>query len=194
MARNDPWKLFSHWASLSQPLPLCASIYIAKAKCRKFETNIPRKGISGPQSQFPHSCVCERIIYSHDGPALLEEIQYVDRSWEYINRAQTHECGNWGWGRLFPEKEYINWIAVAMYPLSPFVFFMELLDFPVLWGGLCVSRGGTISADKTTHWIPFTIWPSGEKYGNSAVTYCLLCRAVLLSDCPISLLSTDIDT
>jgi hypothetical protein len=35
----------------------------AKTKRRKFETNIPRKGISGPQSQFPHSCVCERIIF-----------------------------------------------------------------------------------------------------------------------------------
>jgi hypothetical protein len=42
--------------------------HTAKTKCRKFETNIPRKGISGPQSQFPHS-VCERIIYSHDGSA-----------------------------------------------------------------------------------------------------------------------------
>ncbi len=41
----------------------------AKTKCRKFETNIPRQGISGPQSQFQHSCVCERIIYSHDGSA-----------------------------------------------------------------------------------------------------------------------------
>jgi hypothetical protein len=44
-------------------------IHTAKTKCRKFETNITRKGISGPQSQFPHSCVCERIIYSHDGSA-----------------------------------------------------------------------------------------------------------------------------
>ncbi len=43
--------------------------YTAKTKCRKYETNIPRKGISGPQSQFPHACVCERIIYSHDGCA-----------------------------------------------------------------------------------------------------------------------------
>jgi hypothetical protein len=43
--------------------------HTAKTKCRKFETNISRKGISGPQSQFPHSCVCERIIYSHDGSA-----------------------------------------------------------------------------------------------------------------------------
>jgi hypothetical protein len=31
----------------------------AKTKYRIFETNIPRKGISGSQSQFPHSCVCE---------------------------------------------------------------------------------------------------------------------------------------
>ncbi len=44
-------------------------IYTAKTKCRKFETNIPKKGISGPKFQFPHSCVCERIIYSHDGSA-----------------------------------------------------------------------------------------------------------------------------
>jgi hypothetical protein len=31
--------------------------HTAKKKCRKLEANIPRKGISGPQSQFPHSCV-----------------------------------------------------------------------------------------------------------------------------------------
>jgi hypothetical protein len=30
----------------------------------KMETNIPRKGIARPQSQFPHSCVCGRFIYS----------------------------------------------------------------------------------------------------------------------------------
>jgi hypothetical protein len=30
--------------------------------------------------------------------------KYVDRSWEYINRSQTHECGNWGWGCAIPRK------------------------------------------------------------------------------------------
>ncbi len=30
--------------------------------------------------------------------------KYVDRSWEYINRSQTHECGNWGWCRVIPRK------------------------------------------------------------------------------------------
>jgi hypothetical protein len=34
------------------------------------------------------------------------------RYWEYINRSQTHECGNWDWGRVIPEKEYINGIFV----------------------------------------------------------------------------------
>ena len=41
-------------------------LHTAKTKNRNFETNIPRKGILGSQSQFPHSCVCERLIYSHD--------------------------------------------------------------------------------------------------------------------------------
>jgi hypothetical protein len=30
--------------------------------------------------------------------------KYVDRSWEYINLSQTHECGNWGWGCAIPRK------------------------------------------------------------------------------------------
>ncbi len=30
--------------------------------------------------------------------------KYVDRSWEYINRSQTHKCVNWGWGRAIPKK------------------------------------------------------------------------------------------
>jgi hypothetical protein len=35
----------------------------AKTQYRKFETNIPRKGIARPQSQFPHSGVSEQFIY-----------------------------------------------------------------------------------------------------------------------------------
>ncbi len=35
-------------------------LHTAKNQYRKFETNIPRNG------QFPHSCVCDRFIYSHD--------------------------------------------------------------------------------------------------------------------------------
>ncbi len=30
--------------------------------------------------------------------------KYVNWSSEYINRSETHECGNWGWGRAIPRK------------------------------------------------------------------------------------------
>jgi hypothetical protein len=38
------------------------------ALAKKFDLNlyIPRNEIERPQSPFPHSCVCERSIYSHD--------------------------------------------------------------------------------------------------------------------------------
>ncbi len=38
---------------------------------RKLEKNIPRKETSRTQSQFLHSYICERIIYSHDRSAYL---------------------------------------------------------------------------------------------------------------------------
>ncbi len=77
----------------------------AKTRYRKFETNIPRKGIDRPHSQFPHSCVCERFIYSLNRSAYST----VDRSWEYINRSQTQECENWDWGRAIPFLEIHKW-------------------------------------------------------------------------------------
>jgi hypothetical protein len=57
--------------------------------------HIPRKEIVRPHSQFPHSCVCERFIYSQDRSSYFPVAEKADRSWEYINRSQTHENGNW---------------------------------------------------------------------------------------------------
>ncbi len=36
--------------------------------------------------------------------------KYVDKSWDYINSSQTHECGNWGWGRAIPRKGTHKWV------------------------------------------------------------------------------------
>ncbi len=50
-------------------------------------------------------------IYIFPGPVCLvccREI-HVDRSWEYINGSQTHECGNWDWGRAIPRKGIHRW-------------------------------------------------------------------------------------
>jgi hypothetical protein len=82
--------------------------HTAMTKYQNFETNIPRKRISGSQSQFPHSCVWEWFIYSHD-VCLFCWRKYVDRSWDYINRSQTHKCGNWGWGPAISRKGILKW-------------------------------------------------------------------------------------
>jgi hypothetical protein len=92
----------SNWMQYNTLLTVSVSAFIAQTQFQKFETNIPRKGISQPQSQFPHSCVCERFIYSHDRSAYSAAGKYVNRSWEYIK--YIYECGNWDWGRAIPRK------------------------------------------------------------------------------------------
>jgi hypothetical protein len=99
-------KLFIDLNSLYPP-------HIAKTQYRKFETNIPRKGIVRPQSQFLDSCVCERFIYSHDRSVYSAVGKYVDRSLEYINRSQTHECGT-GLGAISFQMGIHKWIFVAV--------------------------------------------------------------------------------
>ncbi len=47
------------WSGTDVP----AEIY---THCKDNPIRIPFLGIAWPQSQFPHSCVCERFIYSQD--------------------------------------------------------------------------------------------------------------------------------
>ncbi len=43
-------------------------------------------------------------------PILLQgNTAYVDHSWDYINRSQTHECENWDLGRTIPRKGIHKW-------------------------------------------------------------------------------------
>ena len=62
---------------------------------RKFPLCIPFLGIARPQSQFLHSCICDRFIYFQHRSFCFAAAKYVDRSWEYISCSQTHECRNW---------------------------------------------------------------------------------------------------
>ncbi len=63
--RNVKWVKSSFFSGETWTFPIKQSFYTAKTQYRKFETNIPGKGIARTQSQFPHLCVCERFIYSH---------------------------------------------------------------------------------------------------------------------------------
>ncbi len=51
--------------------------------------------LCGLVSQFLHSCICERFIYSKDRSAYLACSKIALESWEYINRLQIRACENW---------------------------------------------------------------------------------------------------
>ncbi len=59
-------------------------------------------------SSYTHISV--REIYIFPGSVCLFWCrEYVDQSWKYINRSQTHECGNYDWGRAIPRKGIHKW-------------------------------------------------------------------------------------
>ncbi len=68
------------------------------------------------------------ILYFQDRYAYSATGKYVDRFWEYINRSQTHECGNWDWSRAIPRKGIHKWdfpcsgglSSVAVFPFPCF--------------------------------------------------------------------------
>ncbi len=97
----------THRYTLLHSLSITGSEHTAKTQYHG--NKYSQKGIAQPQSQFPHSCVCKQFIYSHDRSAYSSSGKYVDRSWEYINRSQTHECGNWDCGRATPFLGIHQW-------------------------------------------------------------------------------------
>ncbi len=75
-----------------------------KDKIQKVRNKYSHKrniGVSVPISTFMRL----RAIYIFPtSVSLFCWRKYVDRSWDYINRPQTHKCWNWGWGRAIPRK------------------------------------------------------------------------------------------
>ncbi len=75
------------------------------ALCRKSDLCIPRNETAQPRSKFLHG---ERFLYI-PRIGLLFGCSKIGRSWEYMNRSQIHECGNW-------ETEHYNYVLEIMRP------------------------------------------------------------------------------
>ncbi len=59
-------------------------------------------------SSYTHISVRDLNIFT-DRSAYSAARKYVDRSWDYINRSQTHECGTWDWGLVILRKGIHKW-------------------------------------------------------------------------------------
>ncbi len=80
-----------------------------KDKIPKFRNKYSQKrniGVSVPVSTFMRLWA---IYIFPRSICLFCWRKYVDRSWDYINRSQTHECWNWSWGRAIPRKGIHKW-------------------------------------------------------------------------------------
>ncbi len=57
----------------------------------------------------------------------------MDRSWEYIDRSYTHECGNWG---LRPRNSFSGNIYIQIYlQCTPIELDNETLEIFLMWQG-----------------------------------------------------------
>ncbi len=79
---------------------------LQRTNTEKLKQIFPEKEWRGHSPNFHiHVSVSDLSIPTIYLPIPLQEIcGVVDPSWEYINRSQTYECGNWDWGRAIPRK------------------------------------------------------------------------------------------
>ncbi len=76
----------------------CTKYYLqCKTQFRKCETNIPRKGTVRLQP-YIHAI----YIFPRSNCLFCCRKNRWTKRREYIDRPQTHGCGNWDWGRAIP--------------------------------------------------------------------------------------------
>jgi hypothetical protein len=74
----------------ASPKPPCSAPHCNQ----KSHLCIPRKGIARPQSQFPHSCVCERFLYSQDKSQIFLKgiFFFFSFYFRWVVRASDSQC------------------------------------------------------------------------------------------------------
>ncbi len=127
------WRRYHH----SHPTLLLSHSHLCTATKFPFMYSQKMNFSRPPQSPFPHSCVCERFIYPQDRSAYFPATEQADRSWDYINRLQTHECGNRDGGRAI----HFLGIFVSNFRYCVFAVFYShpSVSYPFLFSAIQLS-------------------------------------------------------
>ncbi len=134
-----------------------SSIRTAKTQYRKFEANIPRKGIVRPQSQFPHSWGIY-IFPRSDCPFCCRKICGPFLG---IHKSST-DTWMWKLGRRPRNSflwEYVNGIYVAVRRVAePFTLTISKKTYFFTWRGFWDTsheqpRGQSVLSSRDLRWM-----------------------------------------
>ena len=104
-------------------------------------------------ASFPSSS-----IYSHDRYTYFATKQ-ADRSWEYVNRSQIHECRNWKWGCP------VSFLGIHKSDLLSSVFRLKPLHLSGRGKNQEKCKDATGALEKTNPWIWSLIYKASRLQG-----------------------------
>ncbi len=108
---------------------------------RNLDLCIPRKGIARPQSQIPHSCVCERSKYIFTRSAHIFSCSRIGKPIRGIYKcSKKHERRNWDWSCAAP------FLGIFVSNFRYRVFALNYLNYVVriLVDSLQAEQGGMV--------------------------------------------------
>jgi hypothetical protein len=126
------------------------SFLTAKTQYWKFKTNILRKGIARHLSKFPHSCVCERVIYFLRWVCLFCYRKICGPIMVIYKSLTDMKSGNLDWGLAIP----FLWIHKWDFRWSAYQIFINLLthhDFSQQQCIICLQASACARRDG---WAP----------------------------------------
>jgi hypothetical protein len=127
------WTVDRYFKTKKKNFPSTSDIVFALQ--RKSYLCIPFLGMARPQPQFPHSCVCEQLIYSQERSTYFLQQKRQTDCRKNINPTQTHECGNRDWDPDIP------FLGIFVSKFRYFVFAVCFMDVKYGIGHLCPIKG-----------------------------------------------------